>query len=101
MTVAAELGVLGFAIYVALLAGAVRLLGAVFRRDRAIGLCLGSAFLVLFVHSLFYSGFFEDPLMWGILAVGAAVVSPSRAVERDAAGEPASPILQGEPTTAP
>ncbi len=34
---------------------------------------------MLLVHSLFYAGFFEDPLTWGVLAVSAAVlVSSSR-----------------------
>lgn len=76
LTVAAELGVLGLAAYAAFLAGAVRLLAAAFRRDRALGLGLGAAFLLLAVHSLFYSGFFEDPLTWGILAVAAAALAP-------------------------
>lgn len=75
LTVAAELGVLGLAVYVAFLAGAARLLAAAFRRDRALGLGLASAFLLLLVHSLFYSGFFEDPLTWGILAVAAAALA--------------------------
>ena len=76
LTVAAELGVLGLAVYAAFLAGAARLLAAAFRRDRALGLGLASAFLLLLVHSLFYSGFFEDPLTWGILAVAAAALAP-------------------------
>jgi len=35
-------------------------------------------FLALFVHSLFYGGFFEDPLAWLALAIGAAVVVAAR-----------------------
>jgi hypothetical protein len=46
------------------------------RRRRAIGLTLASAFLALFVHSLVYSGFFETPAMWGILALAGVVVAP-------------------------
>ena len=103
LTVAAELGVLGLAMYIALLAGAARLLVSVFRQSRALGLGLGSAFLLLFVHSLFYSGFFEDPLMWGILAVAAAAVirvaEPVEVVEP--ARERVSAAGPGEPTPAP
>ena len=78
LTVAAELGVLGFLVYAALMAAAVRLLYLLTRRSRALGLGASSVFLALFVHSLFYAGFFEDPIVWGVLgltawALGAAV----------------------------
>ncbi|MCC6224095.1 MAG: O-antigen ligase family protein [Thermoleophilia bacterium] len=76
LTVAAELGVLGLAAHVAFLAGAARLLVTAFRRVPALGLGLGAVFLLLVAHSLFYSGFFEDPLTWGVLAVAAAVLFP-------------------------
>jgi putative inorganic carbon (HCO3(-)) transporter len=74
LTVLAELGVVGFLLYLALLAASVRLLFLATRRHRAYGLGLASAFLVLFLHSLFYSGFFEDPLTWGTLAAAAALL---------------------------
>jgi hypothetical protein len=72
LTVAAELGTIGLALYGALLAGAARLVLRVRRDDVALGLCLAAALLALFVHSLFYSGFFEDPLTWLALGIGAA-----------------------------
>jgi O-antigen ligase len=71
LTVAAELGLIGLALYVWLLAGGVRLIGAVHRRDAALGLALGASFLALFVHALFYSGFLEDPITWVVLGIGA------------------------------
>jgi outer membrane protein assembly factor BamB len=72
LTVAAEIGAVGFVAYLAWLAGsALTLLGA-WRRERTVGLALGAMFFVLFTHSLFYSGFFEDPLTWGVLALAAA-----------------------------
>ena len=71
LTVAAELGILGFLVYAALLAAAVRLLQLVTRNHRALGLGAASVFLALFVHSLFYAGFFEDPIVWGVLGVAA------------------------------
>ncbi|MGI8607182.1 MAG: O-antigen ligase family protein [Gaiellaceae bacterium] len=77
LTVTAELGVLGVLAYLAFLAGAAVTLTRTYRRrDHAVGLALGAAFLVLVVHSLFYSGFFEDPLMWGTLAAAAALLAP-------------------------
>ena len=71
LTVAAELGILGFLIYAALMAATARLLYLVTQRDRALGLGAASVFLALFVHSLFYAGFFEDPIAWGVIGVAA------------------------------
>jgi hypothetical protein len=75
LTVAAELGVIGLALYVWLLVGGVLLIARVRRRDEAFGLALGASFLALFVHALFYSGFLEDPLTWLVLGVGAGWLS--------------------------
>ena len=71
LTVAAELGVIGLALYVWLLVGGVRVIARVHRREVALGLALGASFLALFVHALFYSGFLEDPITWLVLAVAA------------------------------
>jgi hypothetical protein len=71
LTVAAELGAIGVALYLWLLVGGARLIGRVHRRDAALGLALGASFLALFVHALFYSGFLEDPITWFVFAVGA------------------------------
>jgi hypothetical protein len=75
LTVAAELGVLGILAYLAFVAGAARTLFTVERRHRALGIGLAAVFLTLLVHSLFYSGFFEDPVTWGVLAVAAAALA--------------------------
>jgi O-antigen ligase len=74
LTVAAELGVIGVALYLWLLVGGARMLAAVTRLDRALGLALGASFLALFVHALSYSGFLEDPITWVVLGVGAGVL---------------------------
>ena len=81
LTVAAELGVLGIVAYVGFLAGSVAILLATLRRDRVIGLGLIGAFVLLFVHSLFYSGFFENPAVWGVLAMAAAATARVRTSE--------------------
>ena len=73
-TVAAELGILGLAAYFALLGGAAALIWRVRRANHALGLGLGAVLLALFAHSLAYSGFFEDPITWFVLAVAASYV---------------------------
>ena len=75
LTIAAELGALGIAAYLAFLAAAIRLYYLAWLRDRVLGLGTAVVFLAIFVHSLFYSGFFEDPLVWLSLALAAAVVA--------------------------
>ena len=84
LTVAAELGAIGVALYIWLLVGGVRLIEQVRRRDEALGLALAASFLALFVHALFYSGFLEDPITWLVLAVGAGWLS-WQAAQRSAA----------------
>ena len=75
LTVAAELGVIGLAAYLAFLGGAARTLYLAYRRERALGLGLAAVFLVLVVHSLFYAGFWEDPYTWGAPALAAAAIA--------------------------
>ena len=69
LTVFAELGVVGLALYAWLLAGGTLMIAAVLKRDEALGLALMTSFIGLFVHALFYSGFLEDPITWLVLAV--------------------------------
>ena len=80
LTVFAELGAIGLALYAWLLVGGTRAILRVRRIDEPLGLALGVSFLGLFVHALFYSGFLEDPLTWLVLAIAAAYcVQPARA----------------------
>jgi O-antigen ligase len=85
LTVFAELGVVGLALYAWLLAAASVLIWRVTRRDRALGLALGASLLGLFVHALFYSGFLEDPLTWLVIGLAAAysvvLVAPRQPAE--------------------
>jgi O-antigen ligase len=79
LTVFAELGVVGLVLYAWLLAGGAWLILQVRHRDEALGLALGAAFVGLFVHALFYSGFLEDPLTWFVVGIAAAsCVQPAR-----------------------
>ena len=92
LTVAAELGLIGLALYLALLAGAGRMLWELWRRWPEVALALGGVLLARAVHALFYSGFFEDPITWLALGVGAAALAaapqPAAARDPDPVAEP-------------
>ena len=85
LTVAAELGVIGILVYLVFLAAATRAFLSLASRNRALAIGLAAVFLTLLVHSLFYAGFFEDPITWGVLAIAAAALTAYR--ERDEAGD--------------
>ena len=72
LTITAELGILGAAAYVLFLWTAALALFRLGAFDRSLAFALGAVMIVIFVHSLSYSGFFEDPLMWGALGLAAA-----------------------------
>jgi len=81
VTVAAEQGLLGLALYLALIVVALGTLGRGLWAARAAGPATAlaaraavlAAFVALLVHTLAYAGFFEDPLTWVLLAVGASL----------------------------
>jgi hypothetical protein len=75
LTIAAELGTIGLALYAALLAGTALALERIRRLDRPLGLSLEAVFVALFAHSLFYSGFFEDPMTWLVFGVAASALA--------------------------
>lgn len=95
LTVAAELGILGLAAYVALLVGAVRLLAALTRRDAALGLGMAAVLLVLFIHALAYEGFFEEPTTWGVLGAAVAALGARAAAEPTAEDHAMGPAATG------
>ena len=78
ITVGAEQGVVGLAVYLVLLAAAATVLGRGLSglRDRGppaveviARAVAAAAFAALFVHTLLYAAFLEDPLSWTLLAV--------------------------------
>ena len=97
VTVAAEGGAVGGLLYlwliVAVLAAAVR----AFRRGPypLLALSAGLALGAIFVHSLFYNDFFEDPTTWGLFGLIALA-----AVRRLRAQEPVLPAEKKEPVAA-
>jgi hypothetical protein len=78
LTVAAELGVVGIASYVLFLGALAWLAWNLSSYRRGLALALAASWFVLFVHSLFYSGFFEDPLLWGGLGLASAALLAAR-----------------------
>ena len=78
VTVAAEGGIVGFALYVWLLVAALGLAFRRFARDLPglSALTFGLVIAAVAVHSLFYNAFFEDPTVW--VAIGLAAGLPRR-----------------------
>jgi O-antigen ligase len=72
ITVAAEQGLGGLALYLALLVVAI---GGLLRgaRTSIARAAIAAAFVALVVHTLLYAAFLEDPLAWALLAVGTAL----------------------------
>jgi len=66
VTVAAETGILGLALFAWLLVAVGR--DAYDGRHRIAALSAGLGLAAIFVHSLFYADFFEDPTTWLLLA---------------------------------
>ncbi|HWC09520.1 MAG TPA: O-antigen ligase family protein, partial [Solirubrobacterales bacterium] len=95
VTVLAEQGLIGFALYLALLVVALWTMGSgMFKRAAARappfagrGAVL-AAFVALLVHTMAYAGFYEDPITWVLLAAGASLAA---AAARETASAQPSP----------
>ena len=88
VTVAAETGIPGLALFAWLLVAVFR---QAFRRAGRVGLVAGLGLAAIFCHSLFYNAFFEDPLTWmliGLVALASPLLVPVPRVERTAAEQP-------------
>lgn len=74
VTVAAEQGLIGLVVYFALVGVALWTLGGgLWSAPAAARAAVLAAFVALLVHTLAYAGFFEDPITWVLLAVGASL----------------------------
>ena len=95
ITVAAEQGVGGLALYIALVVTAIwgLLRGARASVARA---AVAAAFVALVVHTLLYAAFLEDPLAWALLALGAAM-TPAAVAAAPAAEPPAAEPVAAAP----
>jgi O-antigen ligase len=77
VTIAAEQGIPGLALYLALLATAFLVLFRGARRD-PVRAAIAAAFTALVLHTWSYAAFLEDPLAWALLALGTALVPAAR-----------------------
>jgi O-antigen ligase len=82
ITVAAEQGILGLALYVALLAGALLTLFAGAGRSPP-RIAVAACFAALVLHTWTYADFLEDPLTWTLLGIGVALALAARAGESE------------------
>jgi O-antigen ligase len=75
VTIAAEQGLLGLALYVALIVVALWTMTAGIRGSPQLPAraAVLAAFVALLAHTMSYAGFFEDPITWVLLAVGASL----------------------------
>jgi O-antigen ligase len=74
VTVAAETGLVGFAVFVWLLVACAK---DVLRTRRLVPLAAGLSVAAILVHSLFYNDFFEDPTTWLLLGLIAFALPPA------------------------
>jgi O-antigen ligase len=100
VTVAAEQGLIGLVAYLALVVVALVTMGrGLWSRSADRGpphvfiarAAVLAAFVALLVHTMAYAGFFQDPITWVLLAVGASLAA-GRA-RTAATGDAAGPVL--------
>jgi O-antigen ligase len=87
VTVAAETGLVGLALFLAVVAAV--LAEAFRRRHRSLPLVAGLGIAAILCHSLFYNAFFEDPMTWALF--GLAVLALPQRVQVAGVAAPASP----------
>jgi putative inorganic carbon (HCO3(-)) transporter len=77
VTVAAEQGLIGLALYVVLIVVALRAL-IPRARETLPRTAIAAAFVALVVHTMVYAAFLEDPTTWVLLAAGAALAAAQK-----------------------
>jgi len=82
VTIAVEQGIVGLAVYVALLTSALLVLFRGAGRS-PVRIAIAACFAALVLHTWTYADFLEDPFTWALLAVGLALAHP-----RDDGGDP-------------
>lgn len=84
ITIAAEQGLIGEVVYLALV---ITALITLFRGTRTdpVRAAVAAAFLALLLHTMLYADFLEDPITWTLLAIGAALAVQHRQSDRAAA----------------
>jgi hypothetical protein len=76
ITIAAEQGLAGLLLYAALVVTALwTMAGGLVRHLSVARAAVLATFVALLVHTMAYAGFFEDPITWVLLAVGASLAA--------------------------
>jgi O-antigen ligase len=110
ITVAAEQGILGLAVYVALLVASFFVLfrgagrappaqsaaAGGLQPASAFRPALAACFAALVLHTWTYADFLEDPFTWALLAIGVSLADAARRDERERARE-GMPVAPGVP----
>jgi O-antigen ligase len=100
VTVAAEQGIVGLALYVALLiAASLTLFPGAGRSPPRIA--LAACFAALVLHTLVYADFLEDPLTWTLLGVGVALRAAASDDPDREDGVPSSAVPPAPPVASP
>jgi hypothetical protein len=100
VTVAAEQGVIGLAVYLALLVAALARLFAG-ARGWPLRAYVAAAFVALLVHTMLYAAFLEDPITWALLAAGTAFAAAPRRGDADEMRSVPTGWEEGAPRPAP
>jgi len=95
ITVAAEQGVVGLALYLALLGAAFLTLFAPVMGRSPARIAIAAAFAALVVHTLTYADFLEDPMTWTLLGIGVALAEGRRRREPQSSTAEHDPVLSG------
>jgi putative inorganic carbon (HCO3(-)) transporter len=74
ITIAAEQGLIGLLVYLALILTAIVVLIRGTRAD-PVRAAVGAAWLALVFHTLLYADFLEDPFAWSLLGIGTALAT--------------------------
>jgi O-antigen ligase len=95
VTIAAEQGIVGFALYVALLVVAFMTLFSGAGRSPP-RIALAACFAALVLHTLVYADFLEDPLTWTLLGIGVALAAAREGIFM---GDNLAGASEGSPTS--
>ncbi len=83
VTIAAEQGLIGELVYVALVIAAIACLVRRARGD-PVRSAIAAAFIALVFHTMLYADFLEDPVTWALLGVGVSLAVALREDRREA-----------------
>jgi O-antigen ligase len=96
VTIAAEQGIVGLALYLALLVVAfITLFSRAGRSPPRIA--IAAAFAALVLHTWVYADFLEDPLTWTLLGIGVALAAPREGVRSKDGSGSVSEASRGSP----